>query len=391
MRSWAAYGVPPLIGLASAPLLARALGPTGRGELAAILQPSTVAGAVAALGVPAAVAFYVARGGDVRSIQRKGYVVISASTLAVVAGLLWYSFVVSASVGLDQKLLFLIWLSVIPAAGLAVRRAAWQGLQQYGPIDVERSASGVLRLLFIATLFVLGVTASGSYALAYVFASLGASGVLLKPLRLSKIQPVVEPSMGDFARYAVLASIGTITLTLNNRLDQALLPATVDASALGYYSVAVTIAEIPLVISTVAARNLVAESATSDAQRMRHTVAVSLTALLAVCVLMFSVTPYALPLIFGGSFAPAVTITQGLIFVSVITAIGEGSGAYLVGRGRPGVASLAPALGATATIAMFAWNWDTMTVTQAVVIALVSQSLATCTSVAISAKISRQK
>src|SRR4051794_38111209 len=51
----------PAAGVLTSPILARALGVAGRGELAVVLAPATLALAVATLGLPDALTYYVAK------------------------------------------------------------------------------------------------------------------------------------------------------------------------------------------------------------------------------------------------------------------------------------------------------------------------------------------
>jgi O-antigen/teichoic acid export membrane protein len=381
MRSWLAYAMLPAIGLATAPILARALGASGRGELAAVLQPMTVAGAIASIGVPTAVAFYIAGGYSARAMQRLGFAIVTLSTAAVMIVLYAYSFVVERSLGISQLLLIVVWLGVIPTSYLSVRRAAWQGMQVYGPIDVERVVSGLARLAAVAGLFIAGVTSSGGYAFGYLLASLVAALVLLKPIRIVRERAFTggmarakSPGMARITRYSLLASMGTISNTLNNRLDQALLPAVVSAHDLGLYSVAVTVAEVPLIISTVTSRNVLSEVAAGESTRVIfRTIATGSAGTLAACALIGVAAPVAVPLVFGPGFRGAVGLTWILLVAALFSFVAEVLIAVLVGRGRPGRASVAPGAGAAVTVIGFALGWHTMSAMEASLIALVTQ------------------
>ena len=61
-RSVPAYAVGPAVALITAPILARALGDSGRGTLASLLQPLTIVDAAIGGGLPLAAAYYVSRG-----------------------------------------------------------------------------------------------------------------------------------------------------------------------------------------------------------------------------------------------------------------------------------------------------------------------------------------
>lgn len=113
LRSWAAYAALPLVGIITAPILARALGPEGRGQLAAILQPLSVADAFAAIGVPAAMTYFVASGVHPSQLRRPAMILLSISTIAVAVGLIAYSPAISRATGLPQYLVLILWGSAI--------------------------------------------------------------------------------------------------------------------------------------------------------------------------------------------------------------------------------------------------------------------------------------
>ena len=134
-RSLAAYAAAPVFGLATGPILARALGPAGRGELAGMLQPLTVAAGVAAMGVPVAVAYHVARGQGNRSTLMRGLVLAATPALATYFALLAYGVYVANQGGLPIWVYAIAWLSIIPTTAQNTIRAFWRrsvGLEAAG-------------------------------------------------------------------------------------------------------------------------------------------------------------------------------------------------------------------------------------------------------------------
>lgn len=376
IRSWLAYAAIPAAGLATAPMMARALGPTGRGELAAILQPLTVAGAFAAIGVPAAITFFVGRGHPTRRTRRAGFPIILLSSTFVYLCLLLYSAEIARVAHVPQIAVALIWLSVFPGALLALRRSAWQGLRRFAPLDLERAAAGFTRFGLIALLFLAGITIAPLYVVVYITAGLSASAFLFKrlPNRNSTAERPPLLTRGMVLRYSLLASIGTIMATLNNRLDQAVLPSAIGAMELGLYSVAVTVAEVPFIITTVMVRNLLAESShQSPALRLRRTFLVGMTGVLCASVGLAVISPYFVPLLFGEAFAPSIPAIWLLLSATTVGSAAEGMNAILAGQARPGLASLSAGAGALGSVSLLWIFWDGMSLQGAAMVSLGAQ------------------
>lgn len=392
LRSWLAYAAIPLAGLATAPMMARALGPEGRGELAAILQPLTVAGAFAAIGIPAAITFFIGRGHSVRATQKAALPIILISTTAVYIALLLYSAEIARVTNVPQFLICLIWLSIIPGALLSSRRSVWQGLRQFGPIDIERATAGASRFALIAFLFVLGVSSTPMYVVIYVAAGLLASGFLFRrlPDRTGSFERPRTLKVTNILRYSLLASIGTIMATLNNRLDQAVLPSAIGARELGLYSIAVTVAEVPFIVTAVTARNLLAESShRAGGKSLTKTFTVGLSGVLIASLTLGVIAPFFVPLVFGSSFAPAIQAIWMLLIATFLGSIAEGINAIVAGRGRPGLASFPAGIGAGISIGLLWLTWQGMSLERAAGIAIAAQCGAAIAALLVLSSISR--
>ncbi|HEY6796560.1 MAG TPA: oligosaccharide flippase family protein [Kineosporiaceae bacterium] len=382
LRSLAAYGVAPTVGIVTAPFLARALRPEGRGELAGVMQPITLAGALAGLGVPAAVAFYTGRGYSQRSVLRIGYLATLPSAVTVYLGLCAYAPVVAARLGVPVPVLLASWAIVVLSALVQVKRASWQGLGRFGRLDLERTGYALARLVGVVGPALAGVTAATGYVAAYL-ASFGLGAALLwcgGPGRCGPA-PVAdagrEPTRREVRRYSWLAAIGTISLSAGNRLDQLLLPAATSSRQLGFYAVAVTVAEVPLIAATVAARNLM--HAASTGRRggdLVRSASVVLAAGAGGCLGTAVLAPSAVPFVFGPAFAPSVRSVQILLLGSGLTIGVLSCTAVVSGRGRPGLGSLINVAGLAVTVVGFAVLWGRMDSELASAVSAASQAAA---------------
>lgn len=377
-RSWLAYAALPMAGLITAPILARALGPDGRGHLAAALQPLTVASAIAAFGLPTAVTYFIGRGYSRRQVLRTTGVLAVVSTLIVGTVLAAYAPAVQNATAFPLVALLAVWTSFIPSAFIAMRRAEHQASRQYFAIDIERVLAALFRVGLIAGLYATAVDSAIVYTVAYQIAGLSASLVLILPSR-NKVHPDKEGAVGYLlvGRYAALASVGTVAVALNSRLDQAILPAAMSARQLGLYSVAVTVAEVPSIIAAVSVRNLLAESShRGTAAVVRKMFIQGLGATTIVCIALACFVPVLVPLFFGRAFEEAVPAVQILLGSTIIAYCVETSSAIIAGAGTPGRAAIGPAIGAIVTVVFIATLWAIQSAIVASLISLGSQVVA---------------
>lgn len=378
IRSFAAYSFAPGVGLLTAPILAHSLGVEGRGQLAALMQPLTVADSIAALGIPTATAFFIARGADVRRIQKRAYLAAAITALIAFSVLAVYSAGVARSQGIPQVLLVLIWLSIVPGALLAVRRSAWTGLQLFKRVDIERALFAGSRLAIIVGLAALGLSnvllfAAGPIVVGLLISTI----VLVAKLRLPRASVESSvPRRSDFFRFSVYAAMGTVSASASARLDQAIMPGLTTSEQLGLYAVAVTVAEVPLLVGTVLARNLIAEaSAGHHVTKMVRQVLFGL----AVAVLGSSaiglLSSWLIPIFFGESFSGSISPIYVLLAATCFSVVTLSFCAILTGWNHPLLASVPQLVAVIVVVAGFSFLGHGISAVQSSLIALVAQSV----------------
>lgn len=351
LRSLVAYSWAPLTGLLTAPILARSLGPEGRGQLAAIMQPLTIAEGIAIFGLPAAVSFYVSRNGNANVIVRRGVFLSFLPTAIVGVFLLFYSSIIAAKQGLPQWEVLICWLVLLPVAYMDVRRAGWAGLGNWNLLDRERTVLAVLRAFIIIVLGLIGISQAFSFAFGQLLFGVASSAVLLIPYwKSSKSEIRNVPSYKSLVYYSSFSGIGAIALAANARLDQALLPALTSGHELGLYAIAVTVAEVPAIARTVTSRNLLRSASIGDSpQKILRTLVTGVILTFTGCsVIAVSASTFT-PIVFGKDFSSSIFPMQILLVGTVLGVILDGGTAILNGIKRPGLAVL-PA--ATSSISM---------------------------------------
>ncbi|AWH00520.1 oligosaccharide flippase family protein [Rhodococcus ruber] len=354
----------------SGPILAHAMGPEGRGQFAGIMQPITVASAVASLGVPSAVAYYVARRSDPRATFALGIRTTIAPLVVVIAVMIVYAQFVSERQGIPYRLLLLFWSAIILSVIVQIRRGVWQGLATWRLLDFERGAAAILRFALVIAVALVGWRHAGAFAAGALSSFVIASMLLFAKLP-RRVRDAENALPGEFAKFSVFASIGTISTIASSRLDQLLMPAASNSDQLGYYAVAVTVAEVPLVFATLAARNALQRSAKNWGNRR---IAADTAAYFGVCVVtsiaIGTTAQWLAPIVFGASFEPSVLSMQILSAASVATWIAVVSSAIMSGRGYPGYGSLIPLISFLVTVGGFTVLWGDVTSYAASLIAL---------------------
>jgi O-antigen/teichoic acid export membrane protein len=337
----------PLAALATAPLLARALGPEGRGELALSQTVISYASILVLLGAPRAITFYVAKRahlGFVRLISGVGVVAYASSMLflATIGRAIW---------GLDSRTLILIGIALPLTAAADVRRAYLVGLDVYAPSAVERVLLVASRTMLIVGCFLLGVLTPWSALLATCVASaIGAAALLRRPV--GNTRRIDKVPRGRFFRFSLSAFPFMLAGYSNARLDQLVIPLLASGMELGIYVVAVAYMELAG-YAIAGAETVIGTRATErytylDVQRI---VPMIMIANILAVVLVLASAPVLLPLLFGelysGALAPVLVLGLGSLFYGPNRVLA----AVVIARGRPAAQSVVEWFGVGLTAA----------------------------------------
>jgi O-antigen/teichoic acid export membrane protein len=352
LQSSLALGLGPVVAAVLAPLLARALGVEGRGQMAAVLAPLTFADALITLGLPTAANYFRAKG------VRVGLVVKAAIPGLVLGGLsvglaLWYlARVISTEHGLSIIFVLVAWSSVLFGSGLNLLRGLRMGGGQWGAVNLERVCGPAIRLVLVVVLQVAGLATVQAVTLVYLGSGVMAGLVLLRPRR-----PTVDEqkdqtvSTSELMGYGLRAWPSVLSYMVNARLDQLVLAATVSTASLGLYAVAVTVAELPAVLYTAVNQFAFTRSAGGNgwqdtARYVRQTLLLALIG----AVTLAAGAVLGIPMVFGDEYSGAIPAAVVLICASPAIAVSSVLAAGLSGHGRPGLASTTELVGAALTV-----------------------------------------
>ena len=304
-------------GFITGPLLARALGASGRGNLQAIIVPLSVAPFVLSLGITAFVYRTLPRGRPVEEvIPSLGVPLLLLGLIAAAAGVP----VADALVGGREPMhtFLIIGFTLTPVVLLIMLLSS-----SLAALERWRAVVAMSVIPFaVPFVAIVGLAATGRLTVATA-ATATMLGSLLGivpglPLLISIRRPVFRLSLAwESVVFGLKSWLGGLAQLANGRLDQVLMIALVPPRQLGLYAVATTISGASGPLAGAVSPPLMARVGAGERhlmpQAVRMTVAVTVVLNLGVAL----VTPILLPLLFGASFRAATPMAMVLLAASV--------------------------------------------------------------------------
>lgn len=299
-----------LLAFVTAPIIARAIGPEGRGETAAAIALFNLVPIILAIGIPLEVRRLSALGHAEAAVRAARLVCVCAIPVSAVLGFLasvavFASFPPSArliaSLGVAASPLMMMWtcdLSVLIAA------------ERYRGVMILQLLQPLAYLALIVTFALAGELTTGTALVANIT---GTAATFIAGVCLTRVGvggPRVP--LRDLLRGGLKFAGSSIAETASSRLDQVLALPLIGAFQAGLYSVAVTVASIPMALGQalgatyfpLVARASGPERETHKAAGVRS--AISLAFMTAPIILVGAWI--GIPLLFGEEFSDAVPV-----------------------------------------------------------------------------------
>jgi O-antigen/teichoic acid export membrane protein len=325
-------------------LLARSLGPSGRGTIAFITVTALVVARIAKLGVGQATGVLAAQRPGARPILLSNLFVFSlvASVVAgaAVSGLLYLAGAHPA--GLTDTDLAILAAGIV-AAGL-VDDNFLIGCGRLRDAAAISAAGGWLYPTALALAALAGGLSVESAAVAWVGAHLAWAALLAGGgVRASGFSLPGSQLFGEVLRFGVRAWGGGVSQLLNARLDQILLGVIASEAALGLYAVAVNAAEMLLFVPAAIATSLlpaVAREHDPTPRRTMRTFRSALVLTLSSIAAAAALGWFLIPLVFGARFedsvGPFLWLLPGPVGYTALSIFSSS----LLASSAPGLASL---------------------------------------------------
>jgi O-antigen/teichoic acid export membrane protein len=339
-------------------VIARALGPTLRGDYAAVTAWFGVVLMIGGMGQPAALCFYAARDpGNAREyVATARSMMLVTGAVALAGGVL-----LAPTLGHGHPEVVMGYRIAFCASILAFVGASYTFSLQARDLprwNIVRLSQPILSVVAIAVLWRLKLLTLESALVVLAGTMLLQLGWAYRCCRRAELAP-------GHARLATvrpllvygIAQIAALTpATVNAQLDQLVLSQTVSPADLGRYAIAVSLTSLPIplvaAIGNVTFPRLASERAvTAETDRLQRMAVLGSAGIAAMLLAVLAATAYWLvPLVFGSAYQGAVPLVWILTPGAVFLACGQVVGDLLRGRGRPSVVAWSQGLAAIFTV-----------------------------------------
>jgi O-antigen/teichoic acid export membrane protein len=326
----AANGTAILTGLLTGPVLARTLGVDGRGLLAAVLVPLSLASGLTLLSAGEYATQQVARGvrASTAFVSLVPLVLAGAGAGALVLLLVAEPLSDGESIVRDWLVVGALSLPLGVLVPLGIGVAG--GLERWGVVAACQSAPPLLYAVSVGVLAVLGELTVGTAVASFLVTSvLGALPLLVLRRGPPSSRPRFDRAvLSGGGAYGLRALGGMLAITLNTRLDQMLMLSLSSARQLGLYAVAVTIAGIATSLIVSLGGAMVPRVAAGDRALVARACRTSIGLAAGSCCLFGILTYPVLLVLFGREFTEALPMALVLLLAQV-----PGVGSLVLGYG----------------------------------------------------------
>lgn len=341
--------------LLSGIIIARALGPSGRGELAAILVVTQTAGWLLSVGSTEAVSYRLARNPDEGGKLLGTW--LAACVPLTLVGILVGEFALPILLGAQTQEAIDLGRIYMLIVGLVITQSVLNGMllgdHDFLPFNVVRLIAPALTAIGYAILWATGHL---TVELALAMGAIGSAAACLYAGIHAKRRHGIErpdiPLLRGGLSYGLRAHGGSIASLVNTRLDLLIIPAFLTAASVGLYSVATNVTSIintltttiALIVLPVAARRK--DSARTVIRTLHAVLLIGVTIAVPLAIL----AQFALELVYGTDFGAAATPVRILLPGVVLNAASIVLWSGLLAANRPFLSTIATAPAAVITI-----------------------------------------
>jgi O-antigen/teichoic acid export membrane protein len=339
-------------------LIARLLGPTGRGEFAvAILWPSVIA-ALGTLGVREALTYEQARAFYPAPVLVGTALVLATVQCVLLIGLAvllipWLTRAQSPDVT-RASLMFVLFIPANLVTHYAL--GLLQGSLEIPVFNALRLVVSMVHLGAVLVLWALGLVTLWNVTLGLLIAN-GCAALATVTAILVKCGVRWELDFGLLHRifaYGLRNHVGSISSILNQRVDQMLMAILITPEQLGWYVVAVNVsslARLPSGAFATLAFPRVAGGGSAEQRRLTELYSrLNATATLGVGLVLVLLIPVLVPLVYGQAYTSSVLPAEILAVATIFVAIGQAWAGSLRGLGRPSEPASAEVISLVATV-----------------------------------------
>lgn len=341
----ATYAVDGLLAFASGVIVARALGPGGRGALGLFIVSTAIAQMILGLGFGNAAIYYLnKRLLGVREIVAAAHV-ITIGSFAVTAVALLAIVPWAGSDVLGDGVSAWLLIAAVPALMYAgTLRAVLQATSRFLAMGVAAIAQPLVMLALVAVAYATGHATPSLFVVFWIVSNAASTLFALICIGAANIDipQIVRPhwaTLKMLARFGVQGESGNVLQLLNYRLDQYLVRAFVGLAGVGIYAVGVSMTEAVWLLANAVAIVLLPRltSADVDEARWMAPLATRNTLLVATggALALAAVAKWLVPAFFGADFERSVAALWWLLPGTVALTGSKVLTSYIFSQGRP--------------------------------------------------------
>lgn len=330
-------------------LIARYLGPDGKGALAIMVLIATILKLIGGFGMEFSNVYFVGRNKNLLNQTLTNNILIwfFASVLCTAVVLLTQEYLLKYLLPGFNRMLFYIALLIFPPfLWLSFSRAIFQGLESFKIYNFLKVSEPLVKIIAVISLVVLlnGGLKGGAFAtlLSYVLPALLSIFLLAKYARPHF--PVNTSLFSKNIKYGLKGQIGIFFQFFNYRIDMFLVLFYLGEGSVGIYVVSVAIAEllwyIPNAVSTTLFPRISAKDKHSANEFTCKVSRGSLAMMLIIGLVIGILSIVLIPVIYGRSFSASITplhiLLPGVVFFGLVKILTS----YMHGRGKPQYGSI---------------------------------------------------
>lgn len=335
----------------TSPILARTLGPSGRGEVAAIFAVISVAPWVGELGMTA----FLTRAHARRS-RPLGVLLGSTMPITLGASLIGVALAVPLAhllgrgrvqvVDFIELGLFLLPLSVFAQVlyGISVANERWN------LVMLSRFLATGGATVLIVGLSLLHALTVETAAATYIVCGIVSGVPFLVELRGSRPWRFELPIAQRGFAFGVRSWLSTVATTGNAQLDQVLMAGLVNSRQLGLYALAVTLSTASGSLISATATALLPRVAGGDAGIAARACRINVLLIVVFGIAVGVTSPVVVPVVFGRAFTDMIPMLLILLAANVFTVPAQVLGYALIAGGNPSATARGQVIGLVITV-----------------------------------------
>lgn len=339
------YALDGALALATGALIARALGPDGRGAFSLFVVSAAFGQLLLGLGAGNAAIYYLnKRELALRDIVSAMHVIVIAAA-ALTAGVVAVIAPFAADDAFGDGVAPWLLIAAVPLMlHMNLMRLTLQALSRFVDLGIATVGQQAIMLALVGALFASDEATSQRVVLSLIAASACVSAYGLLRVGVRNIDPAQIarprlPVLRTLARFGVQGEAGNVLQLLNYRLDQYILRAFTGLSAVGIYAVSASMTEGIFILANAVALVLMPRltSGSDEDVAWMTPVATRNTVMMAAAgaVVLALAAPLLLPAIFGDRFEDSVRPLWWLLPGTVALTGSKVLTSYIFSQGRP--------------------------------------------------------